>query len=80
MNKNTRAIRAAEFILENKSTIREAANYFGYGKSTLHTDITKRLKNIDFELFSQIRKILDINYAEKHIRGGESTRIKYKNK
>ena len=49
----------------------------GYGKSTLHTDVTERLKLIDTDLYKQVRKILNINYNEKHIRGGESTRKKY---
>lgn len=77
MDINTRVIKAALYIIENKATIREAAAFYGYGKSTLHTDVTERLRHIDSDLFGEVRKILNFNYEEKHIRGGESTRKKY---
>lgn len=78
MDINTRVIKAALYIIENQATVREAATYLGYGKSTLHTDVTERLRHTDYELFKEVRKILNNNYQEKHIRGGESTRKKYK--
>ena len=50
----------------------------GYGKSTVHTDVTQRLKDIDFNMYDSVKKILDKNYQVKHIRGGESTKRKYR--
>ncbi|MFW5780443.1 MAG: sporulation transcriptional regulator SpoIIID [Bacillota bacterium] len=73
-----RAIRAAEYIIENNATVRQAASYLGYGKSTVHTDVTERLRDIDTDMYNAVRKILYNNYELKHIRGGESTRKKYK--
>lgn len=72
-----RAKRSAEYIIEHRCTIREAASFLGYGKSTLHTDITQRLKKEDFELYKKVKVILDENYTVKHLRGGESTKNKY---
>jgi putative DeoR family transcriptional regulator (stage III sporulation protein D) len=77
MDIESRVIKAAYYIIEQKCTVREAARFMGYGKSTLHTDVTERLKLIDTDLYKQVRKILNINYNENHIRGGESTRKKY---
>lgn len=77
MDINERVILAALYIIENKATIRQAAHQFEYGKSTLHTDVTSRLYYIDTKLHTEVRKILNRNYNEKHIRGGQSTRKKY---
>ncbi|MDD4316689.1 MAG: sporulation transcriptional regulator SpoIIID [Clostridia bacterium] len=77
MEISLRVMRAAEYIIEHHATVREAAAFFGYGKSTLHTDVTTRLRNIDFYLYCEVRGILSDNYKEKHLRGGESTRKKY---
>lgn len=77
MEISSRVIRAAEYIIEHHATVREAAAYFGYGKSTLHTDVTTRLRHIDFFLYTQVKGVLNDNYSEKHLRGGESTRRKY---
>ncbi|HHU43471.1 MAG: sporulation transcriptional regulator SpoIIID [Bacillota bacterium] len=78
MEKFLRAIRAAEYIIENNATVRQTAAYMGYGKSTVHTDVTQRLKDIDFNMYDSVKKILDKNYQVKHIRGGESTKRKYR--
>lgn len=78
MDINTRVIKTALYIVENKTTIRDAAAFYGYGKSTVHTDVTERLRHINTSLFYEVRKVLNYNYQEKHIRGGESTRKKYK--
>lgn len=72
-----RAKRSAEYIIQHRCTIREAASCLGYGKSTLHTDVSERLKEVDFELYEQVKVILDENYMVKHLRGGESTKNKY---
>ncbi len=72
-----RAVILARYIVENKSTVRETAKQFGVSKSTVHTDVTERLKKINPSLFAQVRSILDINKEERHIRGGIATREKY---
>ncbi len=73
-----RVIDSAEYIIENKSTVRAAAKFLGVSKSTVHKDVTDRLLEIDSNLAEQVRRILDINKEERHIRGGEATRNKYK--
>lgn len=72
-----RAIRLAEYIIDNKDTVRGAAKKFGISKSTVHKDVTERLRKINPSLAKQIKLILDENKAERHIRGGEATRKKY---
>ncbi len=73
-----RAVILGRYITENKSTVRAAAKKFGVSKSTVHTDITVRLKRINPSLYYEVRKILDVNKEERHIRGGIATREKYK--
>lgn len=73
-----RAVEIARFIIENQATVRQAARYFGISKSTVHKDVTERLTNIDMDLAKEIRKILDINKSERHIRGGQATKEKYR--
>lgn len=73
-----RARDAAVYIIENKSTVRAAAKHFGISKSTVHKDLTERLRTVDPALFHQVRELLDINKAERHIRGGMATQRKYK--
>ena len=68
------------YILETKATVRTAAKKFGISKSTVHTDVSKRLKNIDFELYERVRDVLDENKAERHIRGGVATKEMYMKK
>ena len=75
-----RAIRLAEYIIENDSTVRAAAKQFGVSKSTVHKDVTQRLRLQDPALWAQARSVLEKNKAERHIRGGIATRIKYKGK
>ena len=72
-----RAVKLAEYIIENKTTVRAAAKKFGISKSTVHMDVSKRLKNINPSLYSDVRDILEINKAERHIRGGIATKEKY---
>ena len=73
-----RARELAVYIIENKATVRAAAAKFGVSKSTVHKDLAERLEHIDRPLFHQVRELLDINKAERHIRGGLATRRKYK--
>ena len=73
-----RAIRLAEYITENRATVRAAAKKFGISKSTVHKDITERLESVSPELYTQVRGLLEQNKAERHIRGGMATRDKFK--
>lgn len=72
-----RVIRLAEYIVENGATVREAAKTFGISKSTVHKDMTGRLLHYDTVLFEEVRRVLERNKAERHIRGGLATREKY---
>ena len=77
-NIEQRACDLAVYIIENKSTVRAAAAQFGISKSTVHKDITERLVKVNPALYRQVRELLDLNKAERHIRGGLATRRKYK--
>ncbi|MCI6487150.1 MAG: sporulation transcriptional regulator SpoIIID [Candidatus Limivicinus sp.] len=79
-NIEQRACDLAVYIIENKSTVRAAAAQFGISKSTVHKDITERLVKVNPALYRQVRELLDLNKAERHIRGGLATRRKYKGK
>ena len=73
-----RAERLALYIIENKATVRAAAQKFGISKSTVHKDLSERLPQYNRSLYLQAKEVLDLNKAERHIRGGISTRKKYK--
>ncbi len=73
-----RALELATYIIENKTTVRAAAQMFGISKSTVHKDVTERLRKLNPSMAKQVKRILEENKAERHIRGGEATRIKYK--
>lgn len=73
-----RACELANFIIDNNTTVRAAARRFGISKSTVHKDVTERLEHIDRALFQRVRRVLEQNKAERHIRGGNATRRKYK--
>lgn len=73
-----RACALAVYMIETGATVRAAAGHFGISKSTVHKDLTFRLQTINAELYQQVRKILDQNKQERHIRGGLATRRKYK--
>ena len=77
-NMEDRACRLAEYIIENRATIRSAAKKFGVSKSTVHKDISERLEQFNRPLYLSVKEILDINKAERHIRGGIATRNKYR--
>ena len=72
-----RAVEIANFIIQEKATVRQTAKKFGVSKSTVHKDVTDRLLQFNPELASQARKILDVNKSERHIRGGLATKEKY---
>jgi len=73
-----RTIQLAKYIIDKKSTVRGAAKHFGISKSTVHKDITHRLQTLNVTLAKEIRKILDENKSQRHIRGGIATKRKYK--
>ena len=75
-----RVIKEAEYIAETGATVRACAKVFHFSKSTVHKDVTDRLKSIDLTLYKQVKKALNKNLAERHIRGGEATRLKYAKK
>ena len=77
-NIEQRACDLAEFIIDNRATVRSGAKRFGISKSTVHKDLTERLPRVNPGLYKQVRLLLDINKAERHIRGGLATRRKYK--
>ena len=72
-----RVIKIAEYVAETEATVRAAAKNFGISKSTAHKDLRFRLKQIDKPLYNKIARILDKNRAERHIRGGQATKLKY---
>ncbi len=77
-NIEDRACALAQYIIENKSTVRDAAGKFGISKSTVHKDISERLPQFNRTLYLQVKEVLEINKAQRHIRGGIATRRKYK--
>ena len=73
-----RVLEIASYIVETKATVREAAKVFKVSKSTVHKDIAERLPVINGQIARKVKHILDINKAERHIRGGRATYLKYK--
>ena len=73
-----RTLQVASYIADTQETIRQAAKVFNLSKSTVHNDLSKRLASVDSQMYEQVKKILDKNFEEKHIRGGEATKNKYK--
>ncbi|MBQ7968238.1 MAG: sporulation transcriptional regulator SpoIIID [Clostridia bacterium] len=69
----------AEYIVENNATVRQTAHFFAISKSTVHKDLVTKLRYINPSLYSEVKKVLDTNKAERHLRGGEATKRKYKN-
>ncbi len=72
-----RAAELGEYIVRNNATVRSTAKVFGISKSTVHTDVSERLKKSDYALYVKVRKVLDENKAQRHIRGGLATKEKY---
>lgn len=75
-----RAARLGEYIVNENATVRATAYKFGISKSTVHKDVSKRLKYIDSALHRKVNKVLQQNKSERHIRGGEATKNKYLNR
>ena len=73
-----RAERLAQYIIENRTTVRAAAQKFGISKSTVHKDISERLPQFNRVLYQQVKEVLEVNKAQRHIRGGFATRKKYR--
>ena len=73
-----RVVLLAHYIIESKDTVRGAAKKFGVSKSTVHKDVSERLREVSPSLYEEVRKVLDENKAERHIRGGMATKLKYK--
>ncbi len=77
-NIEERACDLAVYVIENRATVRAAAKKFGVSKSTVHKDLQDRLPQINNGLYLQVKEVLDVNKAQRHIRGGLATRKKYK--
>ena len=73
-----RACQLALYLIENRATVRAAAGKFGVSKSTVHKDLSERLPAFNRPLYEQVKRVLDVNKAQRHIRGGIATRKKYK--
>ncbi len=77
-NIEERACEVAIYIIENKATVRAAAQRFAISKSTVHKDLSERLQNFNYTLYLAVKEVLEENKAERHMRGGIATRKKYK--
>jgi len=73
----SRVLDIADYIIETGATVRAAASVFGVSKSTVHKDITERLRQINKALAEQVAAVLEVNREERHIRGGRATYLKY---
>ena len=69
----------AKYIIKNRTTIRGVAKVYSVGKSTVHNDVSKKLRFVNKRLYKKVQKVLRKNFLEKHLRGGEATRLKYLN-
>ncbi len=76
-SKQERCVSLAQYMIDNKATVRNAGRVFGISKSTVHQDITVRLERVNPELHRQVRELLEQNKQERHIRGGLATKRKY---
>ncbi len=72
-----RVIETSKYILATRATVRQVARFFGVSKSTVHKDVTERLPRINQNLARQVKKVLEYNKSERHLRGGEATRQKF---
>lgn len=75
-----RAIELAHYIIDNNATVRKAAGSYNVSKSTVHKDVHERLRTINPALFKDVQKILEVNKAQRHLRGGMATKAKYMNR
>lgn len=72
-----RCVILGQYIVENNATVRSAAKQFGISKSTVHQDITTKLKQVNAHLYDEVREVLQRNKEERHLRGGQATKRKY---
>ena len=72
-----RCVAIAEYVIETKDTVRAAALHFGVSKSTVHKDVTQTLRSVNRGLYLEVGELLQKNKQERHLRGGEATRLKY---
>ncbi len=73
-----RAMTIGQYICDTHATVRDTARRFGISKSTVHKDMTQKLPEYSPAMYAQVREILTENKAERHLRGGEATKIKYR--
>ena len=76
-NVESRAVELGEYIVAQRATVRQAAKKFGISKSTVHKDVTERLPQINASVAEQVKQVLECNKAERHLRGGMATKLKY---
>ncbi len=79
LSDDTRCVLFGEYIANNKATVRACAKEFGISKSTVHKDVSVKLKKVNPGLYKQVKEVLEINKSERHIRGGQATKLKYLN-
>lgn len=79
-NQRERCVILGEYLVEHRATVRAAAEIFGVSKSTVHKDVTQHLKAVNKALYLQVQALLLQNKQERHLRGGEATRLKYSEK
>jgi len=72
-----RAVELGEYIIDTKATVRDVGKKFNVSKSTVHKDVTERLKEIDYDFYLEVKEVLEFNLSERHIRGGISTKRKF---
>jgi len=72
-----RAVQLAQYIIESNATVRQTAKKFNISKSTVHKDVSERLRTINESLYNEVKMILEQNKSERHIRGGMATKTKY---
>ncbi len=72
-----RVLKCAEYIVETGCTVRACSAHFSISKSTVHKDVSERLQFLNVDLFEEVRRVLNLNLSERHIRGGLATRDKY---
>ena len=77
-NVEDRSVLLGQYISDTHSTVRSTAKKFGVSKSTVHKDVAERLKYVNPQLYREVKSILEINKAQRHIRGGMATKLKYK--
>ncbi|MCL2057259.1 MAG: sporulation transcriptional regulator SpoIIID [Oscillospiraceae bacterium] len=72
-----RAVKLAQYIIENNATVRQTAEKYNISKSTVHKDVSERLRAYNESLYRQVKRVLEQNKSERHIRGGQATKCKY---